>query len=217
MQVNRRASSRSGTGRVQAFSDGVFAISITLLVLDLTVPAHKQGGLWDALLAHWPSYVAFAASFLYVGALWLNHHALFRRVAKVDITFQWLNLALLFGTVLIPFPTALIASTFNSATSDDQDQRVAVAVYSLLAALMSLTWLGVWIYLSRHSELLTEDTDPGWAHHQLSRPIVGIALFSVGGVAGLTVSPIIGVIAIAAMIAYHTATSEGFQRRSRSD
>jgi uncharacterized membrane protein len=213
VKIIRRTPTESGTSRVQAFSDAVFAIIITLLVLDLQVPQHRQGELWQALLAHWPTYVAFVVSFLYVGALWLNHHALFRGIARVDIKLQWLNLALLFGTVLIPFPTALIASTFNSSTSDDHDQRVAVAVYSLLAALMSLTWLGVWGYLSRHPELLAGGAEDGWARQQLPRPIVGIVLFSCGGIAGLLISPVIGVIAIAAMIVYHTATSEGLHPR----
>jgi uncharacterized membrane protein len=211
MTVLRRASTPSGTGRVQAFSDAVFAIIITLLVLDLHVPAHKPGELWSALLARWPSYLGFAASFLYVGALWLNHHGLFRRIARIDIRLQWLNLALLFGTVLIPFPTALVASSFNSNTSNDYDQRVAVLVYSALAAFMSLTWLGVWTYLARHPELLDGDTDPRWVRRQVSRPIVGIVLFAGGGLAALFISPVIGLITIAAMIGYHTVTSEGLR------
>ena len=202
-----------GSGRAAAFSDAVFAISITLLVLDLRVPDHEPGELWSALAGRWPVYVAFAVSFLYVGVLWLNHHAMLRHVTHVDLGFQWLNLALLFGIVIIPFPTSVIADTFAADTADASDQRVAVLFYSLLAALMSFTWLGVWSYLSRHPELLDELTDTGWARAQLPRPIVGMVLFTLGGLAGFFLTPVVGLIAIVAMIVYHAATSEGVRRR----
>jgi uncharacterized membrane protein len=202
----------SESGRVKTFSDGVFAIIITLLVLDLHVPDHEPGKLWDALADRWPAYVAFAVSFLYVGVLWLNHHALFRNVAFMDRGFQYLNLALLFGTVIIPFPTSVIASTFNSDTSNLNDQRNAVLLYSLLAAVMSLTWGGVWMYLARHPELLTEGTDPDWPRAQLPRPATGVILYTVGGLAGWLIRPEIGLLSIVAMIIYHAFTAEGVRR-----
>ena len=82
----------SDTARVEAFSDGVLAIVITLLVLDLRVPAHEPGKLLDGLLDEWPTYVAFVTSFLYVGIVWLNHHAAFRRIRLVDRGLHWVNL-----------------------------------------------------------------------------------------------------------------------------
>jgi uncharacterized membrane protein len=203
----------SDAGRVKTVSDGVFAIIITLLVLDLTVPDHQAGGLWSALWARWPAYLAFVVSFLYIGVLWFNHHALFRRVAAVDRGLQWINLALLFGAVVIPFPTAVLSSTFNSDTSNRQDQRDAVLLYSLLAALMSLTWGAVWLYLARHPELLTKGTEPSWARAQLPRPITGVVLFTAGGLAGWLFSPIIGLISIVVMIVYHAVTAEGVRQR----
>ncbi len=199
----------SDPARVRAFSDGVFAIIITLLVLDLRVPDHKPGELAAALAGRWPVYLAFAVSFLYIGALWLNHHALFRHIGAVDLGLHWLNLGLLFATVLIPFPTSVLASTFDADVANRHDQRVAVALYTFLAMLMSAIWGGVWAYLARHGELLVEPGETVWARAQLRRPLTGVALFSAGGLAGWFISPVIGLVSIVAMIIYHAFTSEG--------
>lgn len=211
--AKRSSSPLVDPGRVQAFSDGVFAIIITLLVLDVRVPEYQEGQLWHALLAEWPALAAFTVSFIYVGALWLNHHALFRHIAGVDLGFQWLNLLLLLGTVLLPFPTAVIASALAKHAVDPGDQRVAVALYSVLAMLMSATWAAVWIYLARHPQLLTPATEPGWARAQLPRPATGVALFAFGAIAGWLLSPVIGLICLVAMIFYHAFTSEGLHPR----
>ena len=91
----------SPTGRVEAFSDGVMAIAITLLVLDLKVPPLEEvtnGGLADALLARWPSYVAYLTAFLTIGIIWLNHRTLVDRIARFDARLYWLNLMLLMVT-----------------------------------------------------------------------------------------------------------------------
>ncbi len=81
----------AGTRRTKAFSDGVFAIVITLLVLDLASPEYRPGGLGAALTRQWSSYLAFAVSFVYVGVIWLNHHALFRRIRRLDLGLNWIN------------------------------------------------------------------------------------------------------------------------------
>jgi uncharacterized membrane protein len=130
-----------GTGRTEAFSDGVFAIVITLLVLDLTNPHYRPDGLGAALARQWPSYLAFGFSFVYVGVIWLNHHALFRRIGRLDLGLNWINLGVLLGAVIIPFPTAVLAGAF--AEGDDNDKRVAVLLYALAAALMSAAWLTI--------------------------------------------------------------------------
>ena len=95
--------------RVEAFSDGVFAIAITLLVLDLKAPMSHGKFLHD-LLSQWPAYVAYLASFAYVGVIWVNHHQLFTRIARVNAGLLWRNLALLLTTSVLPFPTAVIGS-----------------------------------------------------------------------------------------------------------
>src|SRR5439155_20416822 len=104
------------TARIEAFSDGVFAIAITLLVLELHVPprGNLHGSLLGALAGHWPSYVAFLVSFVILGIMWANHHDIFKLIAKTDRTFAMLNLALLLLVVLQPFPTALVAEYLGS-------------------------------------------------------------------------------------------------------
>ena len=198
-----------GTGRTEAFSDGVFAIVITLLVLDLTNPHYEAGGLGTALAMQWPAYLAFGFSFVYVGVIWLNHHALFRRIRHLDLALNWINLAVLLGAVIIPFPTAVLAAAF--ADGAESDKQVAVVLYALAAALMSAAWLGAFLYLSRHPELLETGTTPTYMREQLGRPLTGIGLYAISAIIGWFVSPVAGLICIVIMIAYHATTSEGLQ------
>ena len=95
----------SESGRVEAFSDGVLAIALTLLALDLRVPASQPGDFGRELLKQWPSYIAYLASFVYIGVIWANHHALFTRIDRVDRGLLARNLALLLPASVLPFPT----------------------------------------------------------------------------------------------------------------
>jgi Endosomal/lysosomal potassium channel TMEM175 len=106
-----------------------------------------------ALLEQWPSYLAYAVSFLYIGVVWLNHHSLFSRLRRMNLGFCWINLGILFTTAILPFPTAVLASALAPGNSS-YDQRVAVTVYALVAAAMSASWLPVFPYLRDHPELL---------------------------------------------------------------
>jgi uncharacterized membrane protein len=201
------SSGLADTGRTETFSDGVFAIVITLLVLDLANPHYRPGGLGEALAREWPAYLAFVSSFVYVGVIWLNHHALFRRISRVDLVFNWINLGVLIGAVIMPFPTAVLAGAF--AEGSDYDRRVAVIGYAIAMALMSVPWLSAFSYLGRHPELLQSGTTRSYERQQLRRPLTGIGLYAVGGLAGWFISPIVGLICIIIMIAYHALTSEG--------
>jgi uncharacterized membrane protein len=196
-----------GTGRTEAFSDGVFAIVITLLVLDLVSPAYRTGDLGAALLREWPAYLAFAVSFVYIGVIWLNHHALFRHVGRMSPGFSWTNLGVLFGAVIIPFPTVVIASAF--AHGNRGDERAAVVLYASAAILMSCTWLAAFGYLGRHPGLLAAGTTAGYARQQLARPVTGIGLYAASGLVGWLASPVAGLALIIIMILYHAITSEG--------
>lgn len=102
----------------------------------MRVPEPEPGGLLRALLKAWPSYLAFVVSFVYIGVIWLNHHALLRLIRNMTLGLNWINLGILFGAVIIPFPTAVLASALAHG-SNDYDRRVAVTLYALLAALMS--------------------------------------------------------------------------------
>jgi uncharacterized membrane protein len=100
------------TSRLEAFSDGVFAIAITLLVLDLAVPPvteAERDGLWAALGHEWPSYFAYLVSFLVIGIIWINHHTMLTLVERVDRPVLFANLLLLLTVSVIPFPTRLLA------------------------------------------------------------------------------------------------------------
>ena len=113
--------------RLEAFSDGVFAVAITLLALDLTVAGPEgQGSLAEQLYRKWPAFLAYLISFFMIGIIWVNHHALVRQITKVDRTLLFLNLVLLLFVVLIPFSTAIVADYF---TRHDWDTQVAMMIY----------------------------------------------------------------------------------------
>jgi uncharacterized membrane protein len=116
--------------RLEAFSDGVFAVAITLLALNLTVAGPGNGpnypSLTDQLQAHWPAFLAYLISFFMIGIVWVNHHALVRAIISVDRTLLFLNLVLLLFVVLIPFATATVA---DYLTKNTWDANVAMALY----------------------------------------------------------------------------------------
>jgi uncharacterized membrane protein len=114
-------------GRLEAFSDGVFAVAITLLALNLVVAGPGHGSLLAQLGDRWPSFVAYLISFFTIGVIWVNHHAVMRNVAAVDRTLLFLNLVLLLFVVLIPFATNTMALYL---TSGNQDAHVAMALYA---------------------------------------------------------------------------------------
>jgi len=101
------------TDRLESFSDGVFAITITLSVFEIVRPEHEPGHLLEKLLAQWPNYVAFLASFFYIGVIWLNHRAVFARVHYCDRSLHLANLFSLLASALIPFPTAVLSTALQ--------------------------------------------------------------------------------------------------------
>src|ERR1700740_3636134 len=102
------------TNRIEAFSDGMFAIAITLLILEIKVPSSGPGGLTKALLRQWPSYFAFLLSFVYIGVMWMNHHRMFNHIRRSNDTLLVLNLLLLLGVTAVPFPTAVLAANLGT-------------------------------------------------------------------------------------------------------
>jgi uncharacterized membrane protein len=132
-------------GRLEAFSDGVFAIVITLLAFDLRPPGHEAGvSLASALWELWPAYLAYVVGFLQIGVMWLNHHRMFQQVGAVNGTLLVLNLNLLLWVVVIPFPTAVVA---DYIADGGQDAATAMALFSgvLLANAISFVALYSWI------------------------------------------------------------------------
>jgi uncharacterized membrane protein len=129
----------SETSRIEAFSDGVFAIAITLLILEIKIPPVSQAHLSTQLLEQWPSYFAFLLSFLFIGIMWINHHRLFTHIRRANNGLLFLNLFLLLGVSAVPFPTAVLAVHLSSAGA-----RTAAALYNgtyvVIAVLFNLLW-----------------------------------------------------------------------------
>jgi uncharacterized membrane protein len=161
-------------GRVEAFSDGVFAIAITLLVLEIHVPNVPEGqSLWTALGHEWPSYFAYVVGFLIIGVTWLNHHTTFSAIARVDRTLLLLNLLLLMSIAAIPWPVELVAKFLNSGSQ----ASVAVAVLGLVMTAMSISYTAFWQYVTRHPALLRDDVDAEAVRGGRLRFALGLAVY----------------------------------------
>jgi uncharacterized membrane protein len=139
-------------GRLEAFSDGVFAIAITLLVLTIPQPSNYRD-LAHELWKTWPSLAAYAVTFAVVGIMWLNHHSVFNHFARVDRGLVYWNLFLLFTIALLPYPTGI----FGQAISRHQDERVAAFAYSALMLVNACAWAGLWLYASANRRLLRDE------------------------------------------------------------
>ena len=140
------------TARIEAFSDGVFAIAITLLILEIKIPASGSGELSVQLLQQWPSYFAFVISFAFIGIMWINHHRLFTHIKRSNNVLLFLNLLLLLGVTAVPFPTAVLAQYFGSS-----NQRAAAILYHGTYFAIAVFFNILWRYASRH--LLGKEAD----------------------------------------------------------
>lgn len=195
------------TDRLEAFSDGVFSITITLLVVEIVRPEHEPGHLLNKLLDQWPNYVAFLASFCYVGVIWLNHHAVFSRVRYCDRMLQIANLFVLLTSALIPFPTALLS--FALQHGNQFDAQVAEAVYALIGGLMCLGWLLLFHVLTIHPYLLQKDINPGFFPKERVRAWIGIALYVIAGLMGWFWSPLLALAIYLSLPIFYGITYEG--------
>ena len=143
------------TNRLEAFSDGVIAIAITLLVLEIRVPeAHGAAELWRALWELWPAYLGYLISFLIIGIMWANHHTIFRYINRTDHYLVVINLLLLLCIAFIPFPTALLAEYLGHS-----EEQVGGIVYSGAFFVTALVYNLLWLY-PRRAGLLDPAADP---------------------------------------------------------
>jgi uncharacterized membrane protein len=138
-----------GKGRLEAFSDGVFAIAITLLVLTIPQPRDFRH-LGDALTDQWPAYAAYMVSFAVIGIMWLNHHTIFGHFERVDRRLVYLNLALLATIVFVPYPTGV----FGEALQRGEGERIAAVFYSVVMTINAFAWAALWLYGSSRRRLL---------------------------------------------------------------
>ena len=191
--------------RAESFSDGVFAVAITVLVFNLLTVADKtappatltvvghagQPGLVD----YWPAYLAYVVSFLTIGIMWLNHHTMFSQVSKVDRPVLVLNLFLLMGVVAIPFPTALVADHLTGSLGQNDPATVAGVTYGLVMMVISVGYASVWTYLATHQDALG-------ARRRVHRPRLSTFRFTIGN-AGYVAGTLIALVApLAALILF---------------
>jgi uncharacterized membrane protein len=146
---------RSGTGRLEAFSDGVFAIAATLLVLEFAVTQGPHAPSLGYQLVHqlWTSYLAYITSFLTIGIIWINHHSVMQTIGRADRTFLFINTLLLLVVSFIPFPTRLVAAYLQ----DPGNERAAVFAYDVTLLLMAISFNVLWTYARRNRRLIGED------------------------------------------------------------
>jgi TMEM175 potassium channel family protein len=204
-----RTAGWSDPSRAVAFSDGVFAIIITLLVLDLTPPDWQPGRLLATLAGRWPTYAAYVASYLLVGVAWINHAAAFRHIRRVDRGLNWINLAVLFTTGLLPFPTAVLARAMGAG--DLADERIAVGLYGALGALTTLSWLLFFHYMNRHPALLEAETTHAFFAGE--RAAIGAVLYLGGALLGAVASPLLALAIFIGLPIFYALTSEGLPTR----
>lgn len=191
--------------RLEAFSDGVFAIAITLLILIIRPPTH--GPLGHALLHLWPSYLAYAVSFLTIGVIWVNHHAIFRHFARVDRPMLLLNVLFLMVVAFIPFPTEVVAEHVH----DPADRRAAALLYGTVMVALAAMFLAVWLYGSRR--LLSDDADQREVDGITRSYLPGLPSYALGTLLAL-VSPIASLVLFGALACFYALSSSLFARTS---
>ena len=169
------------TNRIEAFSDGVFAIAITLLILDVKVPdvhQHANTSLWQELLNQWPVYVALATSFFSILIMWVNHHALFNLISKIDNRFMFANGLLLLLVIIVPFPTALLSEYYLTDEAD-----VACAVYAGSFALICVSYNLLWWSANYKGKLLKESVTDSFRKEVSMKFFLGIPSYLIAVVA----------------------------------
>ena len=177
--------------RVEAFSDGVFAIAITLLVLEISIEPRDYDHLWHALGHEWPAYLAYVTSFLTVGSVWIAHHSLFTHLRFVDPVLLRLNLMLLMAAAFLPFPTGVLAQALQHST---EAERAAIVFYGATALVIELLLQAAVRYGSTKPELLVSAV-PGAPPAERGRRSVSSALYALAILAGVLLFPKIAAVA----------------------
>jgi uncharacterized membrane protein len=146
----------SDTGRLETFADGVIAIAITLLILEVKVPDVHGDQLAAAVVHAWPSYAGYVVSFLTIGVIWVNHHHMFKLIRRTTHAFLMLNVVFLMTIAFLPWPTALVAEYIR----DPAGRHVAAAVYGLTMVAIAVMFNLVWWYAANRGRLLIPGVDP---------------------------------------------------------
>ena len=196
-----------GTTRLEAFSDGVFAIAATLLVLEFSVHAASGPRLGHELLQLWPSYLAYATSFLTIGIIWINHHYCVATFARGDRVLMFLNLVLLLVVGFLPFPTKLVAQYLQQPGEKD-----AVLAYCATFVVMAIVYNTWWRYASGNRRLIRDDV-PDSAVRAISRAFnPGVPMYTAVFLIAFA-SPLASVILTFAIAAFYLPSAALFTER----
>ena len=190
------------TERLETFSDGVFAIAATLLILEV----HRaHGSVTQGLVHAWPSYVAYAISFLTIGIIWVNHHTVMQQIDRVDRTFLFINVVFLMIVAFSPYPTRVLAATLRDGS------KAAAFAYGLTFTAMAISYGGMWFYAVRKGRLISPDADPRVVSG-ISRSFApGSAVYAAATLSSL-VSAYLAVALYAAIAAFYMLESSLFGR-----
>jgi uncharacterized membrane protein len=170
------------TGRTEAFSDGVFAIAVTLLVLNIVVPVGNEikteADLAQALLDQWPIYVSYLITFINVFLLWEGHHVIFTYIKRTDHTFSMINGLLLLGVTILPFPASLLAHYLQHP-----GVHLALEIYTAICVVNMFFFCMVWFYASHKKRLIDHRSDPAVLRIMNQHFLLGLALLGLSFVA----------------------------------
>ena len=193
-----------GTSRMETYSDGVFAIAATLLVLEFTVTTDQDLG--TQLLHLWPSYLAYLTSFITIGIIWMNHHHAVSLMARTDRTFLFINNLLLLTVVFLPFPTKLVAQFLQ-----EDGEKAAALTYAATFVLMSVIYNAWWRYASGGRRLIADGV-PDSALRAISRAFdPGVPMYAAVFVLAFF-SPLAAVLLTFAIAAFYLPSAALFDR-----
>ena len=165
------------TQRIEAFSDGVFSIAITLLVLELQLPASAGGGvslpLSMELARLWPAYVGYVMSFIMIGIYWANHHYIFGMYRATNHVFNLLNICFLMCISFLPFPAAVLSRRFNQSA----DSQTAVLFYAFGLLLPAVGFTAMWLYASRGHRLVDKRLSKSFIRHLTSQYLSACVIY----------------------------------------
>ncbi|MRH88280.1 DUF1211 domain-containing protein [Nocardia sp. SYP-A9097] len=168
---------------MEAFSDGVFAVAITLLILEIKVPAEAGDQLLRELGHQWPSYAAYVVTFLVIGIMWVNHHTVFGFVERVDRTLLFLNLLLLLGVVALPWAASLVAEYLaegqegSSLLHGSDAAHIAMAVYGSFMVYHAVVFQALWMHLTKTGHLFDSRIDTEAARRTRWRFGLGLIIY----------------------------------------
>jgi uncharacterized membrane protein len=173
-------------GRVEAFSDGVFAVAITLLILDIAVGEDVgNGDLLHSLGQLWFNYLAYAISFLTIGVMWVNHHNVFSMLANVDHGLLYRNLFLMAVVSFVPFPTSVLSRYVHGHGS--ANMRTAVVLYGLTMVALAVAFTLLWGYVYRSANIRNADINDKTVRAEFVRSAAGTGLYTLATVIALFV------------------------------